>query len=101
MDGIAPEALNRIQKLLNHKCKFSDHELFNLEYDQEIPLVRKWVDALYARLVAEKKIDVPELPPAKKHPSSVHDWQTIDLKSLRHKDVREISSEWICYQVIK
>jgi hypothetical protein len=101
MDGVKPEELNRIQKLLNHKCKFSDNELFVIEYENETPLVRKWVDELYARLVSEKKIDVPELAAAKKESSSDCDWQTIDLNSLRHKDVREIGSEWLCYQTLK
>ena len=100
MDGVEPEALNRIQKLLNHKCKFSDNEIFRVEYDQETPLVQKWFDELYARLVAEKKIDVPELPSAKKEKLSVHDWHTIDMNSLRNKDVREIGSEWLCYQAL-
>jgi hypothetical protein len=100
MDGVAPEELNRIQKLLNHKCKISDNELFQLEYDKETPLVRKWFDELYGRLVSERKIDVPELPSARKDKSSVYDWETIDLNSLRHRDVREIGSEWLCYQAL-
>jgi hypothetical protein len=101
MAGIEPDELNRIQKLLNHKCKHSNNELFQLEYENESPLVRKWVDELYRRLVSEKKIDVPELPPARKDNSSAHDWHTIDLNSLRHKNIREIGCEWLCYQALK
>jgi len=101
MDGIQPEELNRIQKFLNHKCRHSDNELFQLEFDKESSLVRQWVDELYRRLVSEKKIDVPELPPARKDKLSSHDWQTIDLNSLRHRDVREIGCEWLCYQALK
>ena len=101
MDGVVPEELNRIQKLLNHKCKFSDNELFRVEYEKETPLVREWVDRLYSRLVTEKKIDVPELPSARKYSSSGGDWHTIDLNSLRHKDVREVGGEWLCYQALK
>jgi transposase len=51
-------------------------------------------------LVSERKIDVPELPPARKDKSSAHDWETIDLNSLRHRDVREIGGEWLCYQAL-
>ena len=72
-----------------------------MDFDKESPLVQKWVDELYRRLVSEKKIDVPELPPARKDKLSAHDWQTIDLNSLRHRDVREIGCEWLCYQALK
>jgi hypothetical protein len=29
------------------------------------------------------------------------DWQTIDLNSLRNRDVRETGSEWLCYQALE
>ena len=47
MDGVVPEALNRIPKLFNNKYKYSDNELFYFEYDGETPLVRQWADLLY------------------------------------------------------
>ena len=101
MGEVAPEELNRIQKMLNHKCKHTDNELFQVEYDKESPLVRKWFDELYRRLVSEKKIDVSELPPARRNPSSGCDWETIDMNTLRHKEVREIGAKWLCYQSLK
>jgi transposase len=100
MGKVAPEELNRIQKLLNHKCKFPDNELFTVDHDQESPLVRKWFDELYGRLVSEKKIDVAELSPAQKKQPSDGDWETIDLNTVRHKEVREIGAEWLCYQAL-
>jgi len=101
MDEVETEELNRIQKLLNHKCKYIDNELFKVEYDKETPLVRKWVDELYERLVREKKIDVPDPPTKRNKNLYAGDWHTIDLNTLRHKDIREIGCEWLCFQAIK
>jgi hypothetical protein len=102
IDGVQPEELNRIQKLLNYKCNTSHRNLFRLEYEKESPDVRKWVDELYAGLLFEKKIDVPciQVPLSKGSPPGC-DWQTIDMNSLHHKDVRETGSEWLCYQAIE
>ncbi|MDR0795762.1 MAG: IS1634 family transposase [Tannerella sp.] len=99
MDGLEAEDLNRIQKLLNHKCQSLSGEIFRMEYEKETPVIREWVDKLYARLVREKKIDVQSPPP--KELLSGRDWQTIDMNSLRHKDVREIGGEWLCYQALE
>jgi len=102
MDGVQAEELNRIQKLLTYKCQSFYRELFRLEYEKESAVVRKWVDALYARLVFEKKIDVPgaQGPPGN-GVSSGHDRHTVDMNSLRHRDVYEIGSEWLCYQALQ
>jgi hypothetical protein len=101
MTGLVAEDLNRIQKLINHKCQFPGKELFAVEYEKETPLVQKWFNELYARLVNEKKIDVPEVAVSSSHPDAkVRDWQTIDMNSLCNKDIREIGGEWLCYQAL-
>jgi len=97
MDGAVAEDLNRIQKLINHKCQSPKYELFQTEYDKETPLVKRYFDELYARLLNEKKIDVPKPSP----PPAKGDWHTIDLDSLRNKDIREIGCEWLCYQALR
>jgi len=101
MEGVEPEEINRIQKLLNYKCESSYGDLFRMEYEKESPVVRKWVEVLYNRLVSNRKIDVVGVPPPPHGSSSEYDWQTIDLNSLRNKDVREIGSEWLCYQALE
>ena len=101
MEGVEPEEINRIQKLLNYKCESSYGDLFRMEYEKESPVVRKWVEVLYNRLVSNRKIDVVGVPPPPHGSSSECDWQTIDLNSLRNKDVREIGSEWLCYQALE
>jgi len=102
MYGVAAEELNRIQKLLNHKIQSSNNELFKVDYEKEIPIVKDYVDQLYCRLVNEKRIDVPatgQTCPSVRS-STKGDWHTIDLNSLRNKDIREIGSEWLCYQAL-
>jgi hypothetical protein len=101
MEGVEPEDLNRIQKLLNHKCMRLDNELFTVDYQKESPLVRKWFEVLYSRLVTEKKIDVPGLTASTPSRSSGSDWHTIDMNSLRHREVQEIGCEWLCYQALE
>jgi hypothetical protein len=98
MTGARAEDLNRIQKLINHKCQFPDNELFRVEYEKEPPFVQKWFTELYARLINEKKIDVSDSRPSScRVPAEKRDWHTIDINSFRHKDVREIGGEWLCY----
>lgn len=103
MDGMKAEELNRIQKLLNHKYQSAGRGLFLQEEEAEAPVIRKWADALYARLVNERRIDVPgaQAPPPARVSSSGRDWQTIDMNSLRHRDVREAGDAWLCYQALE
>jgi hypothetical protein len=102
LECLQSEELNRIQKILNYKCQFIHGELFGLEYGKESPLIQKWVDKLYARLVSEKKIDVPEFQGVSpKDSSAERDWQTVDMNSLRNRDVREVGGEWLCYQSLE
>jgi hypothetical protein len=94
MERVSPEQLNMIQKILTHRSTSSSAELFPEEIED--PVVHHYVDTLYGRLVLEKKIDVEASP---KHQRQ-KDWQTIDMNSLRNRDVREIGSEWLCYQAL-
>jgi hypothetical protein len=52
---------------------------------------------LYARLVSEKKIDVPGSTVRRRG----RDWETIDLNSVRNRDVHEMGGEWLCYQSLE
>jgi len=50
-------------------------------------------------LVSEKRID--EAPAKTKVSRSGKDWQTIDVNSIKNKDVREDGAEWLCFQAIR
>jgi hypothetical protein len=86
METVNPEQLNQIQKILTLRSESPSGGLFEEEISD--PVVLRYVETLYARLVSEKKIDVSTSP----RPSKGKDWQTIDLNSLRNRDVREIGS---------
>jgi PAS domain-containing protein len=95
MNEVKPEQLNQIQKILTRRSESPSPGLFEEEIID--PVVSSYVETLYERLVSEKKIDTcPSSPLTRKG-----DWQTIDLNSLRNRDVREIGSEWLCYQALK
>jgi hypothetical protein len=65
--------------------------LFPLEEEAE-----KFTRKLYHQLVREKKIDV--LHQLRKE---MEDWETVDLKTLTHEDVRELGSEWMSLQSLR
>jgi hypothetical protein len=95
MEEVKVEQLNQIQKILTRRSESPCPGL----YEEEIadPVVRRYVETLYGRLVSEKKIDRVSSGSRSRR----GDWQTIDLNSLRNRDVREIGGEWLCYQAIE
>lgn len=86
--SISGEKLNRIQRILNDRLK-NITSLFE-ETDME---VQSLAEKFWNQLLAGGKVDVcPETEEKKK--------RMIDMDSIKHKDVREIGGEWICYQTI-
>jgi len=92
LDELSGEQLNKIQRGLNLRVEGLDNTLFPEECD---PVVSMYIDRFYQQMVKEKRIDVS--PNNRKN----KDWQTIDMNSLRNKDVREVGAEWLCYQAIR
>jgi hypothetical protein len=95
MEEVGAAQQNQIQKHLTLRSENTTAILF--EEKIEDPTVRHYVDTLYERLVSEKKIDVRPPSPRQKQGA----WQTINLNSLRNRDVREIGGEWLCYQAVE
>jgi hypothetical protein len=91
LDEVSGTQLKKIQQGLSLRIEGSDSILFPEEHD---PVVSSYIDRFYQQMIKEKRIDV--LPENGKH----KEWQTIDLNSLRNKDVREVGAEWLCYQAI-
>lgn len=89
VDYLSADQLNQIADGLNLRIK-GEQRLFE---DSE---VTRQVALLYERLVKEKKVD--RLIEDKKKEK---DWQTVDLNTLKNKDVREIGSEWVVAQAIE
>lgn len=98
LDELTTDQLNLIQKILTAKVNNPSQGLFECSFTED-PVVIQHVEELYQRMVKEKRIDIPENKVEKKKKSR-KDIQTIDLNSIRHKDIREIGGEWLCYQAM-
>lgn len=99
LDELNTDQLNLIQKILTSKVNNPDIPLFNLPYSDD-PVVVHYVDQFFNRMVAEKRIDIFIDKPNKKPSINGKDLQTIDMNSIRNKDVREVGAEWLSYQAI-
>lgn len=58
------------------------------KYDQTDELIDKWVNRLWSQIVAGQKLDV-----------TIYNANSrkVCIDTIRHKDVREIGTEWMCY----
>ncbi|MBE0637554.1 MAG: IS1634 family transposase [Bacteroidales bacterium] len=92
LDGLRTDELNRIQKGLNERVQGLGNELFAHDCD---PRIQAYVDDIYEQIVAKQRLDIH------RKPSQTKDWQTIDMNSVRNKNVREVGAEWLCYQAIR
>ena len=86
LEDLVPEQLNIIQKILINKSE-SKTELF----EQTDSLVVKYIDLFWSRIIAEKRIDLPESVKEKRKGLVYED-------TIKHKEVREIGAEWMGYQ---
>ncbi len=90
MDHVKPEQLNKIQKELTNRAE-GVSQLFDSVEDE---VVSSHVEAFWSRIVSEKRIDLPEKVIEKRK-------RFVDIETIKHKDVREIGSEWLCYQALE
>jgi len=97
LEGLRPEQMNVIQKILTDRVENKDPKLFDIPVSDD-PIINKYVEEYYFRLIDEKRIDVlASEPKIKKSNKDIH---TIDVNSIRNKDVREIGAEWLSYQAM-
>ena len=83
------EKLNTIQRILNNRLSLKE-SLF----EEDDPEAIAYANNYWNELVEKKKVDVSEKAVEKKK-------RMIDADTMRHKDVREIGSEWMCYQTLE
>lgn len=86
MDDVIPDQLNKIQKQLTERYE-NKQTLF--EQEQDDPIVRKYVEEFWQRIVASKKVDIGSI---EKLSRMVH------MDTLQHSNAREIGAENIAYQ---
>ena len=60
----------------------------------EDAMVTAFVEELYQRMLKEKKVDLSTSDPKK-------DIDTVDLNTLKNKDVREVGAEWMSLQAVR
>lgn len=84
MEDTTVEQRNRIQKHLTNR-----YEKKEFLFEETDPLVIKYADQLWQRIVDEKKVDIPSVEKQER---------MVDVDTLKHRDVREIGAEWICRQ---
>lgn len=87
LDELSGDQIDLIQKGINDRVS-GQTRLFNDS------LVKDYIEQIYQRLIKEKKIDILLKDTGK-------DYETIDLNTLKNKNVREVGAEWMALQTIK
>lgn len=88
IDHLTPEQLNKIQK---HLTRRAEGKIFIFQEQEEE--VMKYTRAFWDKIISEKRIDLPEKSLEKRQ-------RLVDIDTIKHKEVREIGSEWISYQAL-
>jgi transposase len=86
MDDVTPDQLNKIQKQLTQRYE-NKQALFDPAQDD--PLVKKYVEELWQRIVASKKVDIAWVEKLSR---------MVNMDTLQHSNAREIGAENIAYQ---
>jgi transposase len=84
MEDATAEQLNKIQKQLTEKY---EHKQPLFKQEEQDPIVKKYVEDLWQRIVASQKLDIQ---------SAEKLCRMVNADTLRHSNVREIGSESIC-----
>ena len=83
------EKLNIIQRILNNKYK-KKYSVFEESDKEAIELAEFY----WEELIKGGKLDISDSTYEKKK-------RSIDTDTMSHKDVRELGSEWMCYQALE
>ncbi|MDR0573377.1 MAG: IS1634 family transposase [Tannerella sp.] len=98
-DLVTTEQLNQVRRMLCNRREeaLGNQQLFEIEKDND-SIVNELVDEFWHRLVWENRIDIGQKP--KKSPT-VRQRNMVFEESIRHPDVREMGSEWLCLQALE
>jgi transposase len=83
----SPGQLNQVARLLTAR-----YERKQSLFEPGDTKVAAFAQALWKRIVEEKRLDLETYSPASRQ---------VDAESLRHSNVREIGSEWLCHQAFE
>jgi hypothetical protein len=95
-DLVDVDQLNQIRRILcnRYEAALGRPQLFDVESDSP-PAVQELVEECWRKLVDGNRIDIGQKKPTARQRSLVFE------ESIRHKDVREVGSEWLCYQALE
>ena len=85
MDGFTQDQIDQVQVGINERV-VGQPSLFA---DRK---VSEFVEYLYQRMIREKKIDIAK---------GDKEVETVDLKTLKNKDIREAGAEWLALQALR
>jgi len=93
------DQLNQIRRILCNRYEeaLGQPKLFETKSDNA-PIVNQLVDDYWKRLVNENRIDICRQET--KQPTEKQR-RMVDSDSIRNRDIREIGSEWLCYQALE
>lgn len=74
-----------------------DRQLFSFEVKPEI---EKYAKQFAHRIITEKLLDIASNVGSVTDSGTDTDFETVDVNSIKHEDVREIGSEWLCKQAM-
>jgi hypothetical protein len=95
-DLVTIEQMNQIRRILCNRYEeaLGKPKLFEIEKDNPL-IVNELVEEYWNKLVGENRIDIGQKKPTARERNMVFE------KSIRHKDVREVGGEWLCYQALE
>jgi len=85
MEEVTAEQLNKIQKQLTEKY---EHKQPLFEQEEDDPIVKKYVEEFWQRIVGSKKLDIASAEKLSR---------MVNAETLQHNNVREIGAENIGY----
>ena len=86
-DDYKPEQLNQTARILT-----SRYEQKQSLFEPTDKAVIELAETLWQRIVKDNRLDLTLHSPTSRH---------IDAQTIRHSNVREIGSEWICHQTLE
>lgn len=86
-DDYSPEQLNQTARILTDR-----YEQKQTLFEPTDPSVIELAETLWQRIIKDKRLDLTLHSPTSRR---------IDADTMRHSNVREIGSEWICHQTLE
>lgn len=88
-DDYTPEQLNQTAKILTSRYEYEQKQFL---FEPPDKAVIELAETLWQTIVKDNRLDLTLHSPTSRH---------IDADTIRHSNVRETGSEWICHQTLE